>query len=244
MRARDDIQDARAAATLLQWGLRPQARPAQEADYRRLIDRYLDEADFRALTRSVAEGLGLTVLDIGAHGLVLAPSMNSAFSLPASDFRSPSGYADDRLLDGLVQIAIATTVFPRARDLEDDPDLARSPVTVSEVSTQLKSLCAALSHANRDTPDPEASEEATGLYEAWRVYQRRLEGASRSRRSTKRIIEHGLDQLRAHGCFTRQAGVPGWRPTRRYQILVQDLAATRLYDEVQRVLAPCAGELN
>lgn len=243
MRTSEDIQDARAAATLLQWGLRPQARPAQEPDYRRLIDRYLDEADFRNLTRAVADGLGLSLLDVGDHGLVLAPSMNSAFSLNAADFRSPSGYADDRLLDGLVQIAIATTVFPRARDLEDDPDLARPPVTVSEVSAQLKALCEALSHANRDTPDPEASDEAQGLYEAWRVYQRRLQGASRSRRSTKRVIEHGLDQLRAHGCFTRPTGAAaaGWRPTRRYQILVQDLAATRLYDEVQRVLAPCAG---
>jgi len=40
----DRVRDA---ARLVQWGLRVRARPAQEPDYRRLVDLYHDEPAFR-----------------------------------------------------------------------------------------------------------------------------------------------------------------------------------------------------
>ncbi len=229
----------RDAGRLLQWGLRPQERPAHQPEYRKLVDRYLDEPAFRDLARAVAAGLGLAIADAGDHGLVLAPEPGSAFELSGAEARSPSTYADDRLLDGLVQVAIASVVFPRPRDLEEDPDLARPPVSLEEIQAHLDTLCKALEESARGRPDPEAGDEARGLYEAWRVYQQRREHTGRSR-STRRVIEHGLEQLRAHGCFTADGAGRRrrWRPTRRYQVLVQDLASTAIYREVQAALAP------
>jgi len=244
--------DAYRIGRLLQWGLRTRDRPAQEPEYAELVDDYLNRAEFRAAVRETARGLGILILDASEHGIVLAPDDESVFALAPASFRSHAG-ADDRLLDGLVQVAIATTVFPRARDLEEDPDVARPPLTIDEVEDQLRLICTRLDEEARSRPDPETSDEASGLYEAWRVYQQRLailetKDDRRARRSTRRIIEHNLDRLREFGCFmpTRTSGPlddfrPGagrsaWQPSRRYQVLVQELAASRLFEELRAVL--------
>ncbi|NVJ18862.1 hypothetical protein [Myxococcus sp. AM010] len=109
MTARDSVWHA---GRLVQWGLRPLARPAQEAEYRELVEHYFDDSAFRTTVRELADGLGLHVLDVSEHGVVLAPMDDSIFALKPADFRPGSSKVDDRLLDGLAQIAIAATVFP------------------------------------------------------------------------------------------------------------------------------------
>lgn len=231
------------AGRLVQWGLRPLARPVQEAEYRELVERYFDDGAFRATVRELADGLGLHVLDVSEHGIVLAPQADSTFALRPADFRSGSSKVDDRLLDGLAQIAIAATVFPRARDLDEDPDIVRSPVTVDEVEAQLRQLCERFSEEARGAPDPNADDERRGLVEAWRVYMQRLEtmetrDSRKAMRATRRIIEYALDRLREFGCFTqvRQGAEIAWQPTRRYQVMVQQLAGTTLFQLVREAL--------
>jgi hypothetical protein len=231
------------AGRLVQWGLRPLARPAQEAEYRELVERYFDDGTFRITVRELSDGLGLQVLDVSEHGVVLAPQEESIFALKAADFRPGSSKVDDRLLDGLAQVAIATTVFPRARDLDEDPDIVRAPVTVDEVEAQLRQLCEHLSQEARGAPDPSADDERRGLIEAWRVYMQRLDtmetrDSRKAMRATRRVIEYSLDRLREFGCFTqvRQGADAAWQPTRRYQVMVQQLAGTTLFQLVREVL--------
>ena len=165
---------AQAAGRLLHWGLRPHARPAQEPEYQQLVDRYFNDHSFRTIVRQTAEGLGLLVLDVSEHGLVLVPDEDSPFALRGADFRPGASRVEDRMLDGLVQLAIAAAVFPRARDLAEDSDLARPPVTVDEVEDELRSICDRLALQAKGEPDPEAGDEERGLLEAWRVYQRHV----------------------------------------------------------------------
>jgi hypothetical protein len=228
------------AGRLVQWGLRPLARPAQEAEYRELVERYFDDGVFRTTVRELADGLGLHLLDVGEHGVVLAPQHDSIFALKPGDFRPGSSKVDDRLLDGLAQVAIAATVFPRARDLDEDPDIVRAPVTVDEVEAQLRQLCEHLSEEARSAPDPNAEDERRGLIEAWRVYMQRLDtmetrDSRKAMRATRRVIEYALDRLREFGCFTqvRQGAETAWQPTRRYQVMVQQLAGTTLFQLVR-----------
>ena len=230
------------AGRLIQWGLRPLARPAQEAEYRELVERYYDDGVFRATVRELSDGLGLFLLDVSEHGVVLAPQEGSVFQLKPADFRPGSSKVDDRLLDGLAQVAIATTVFPRARDLDEDADIVRPPVTVDEVEAQLRHICEQLAAEARGKPDPDAADESRGLAEAWRIYLRRLEtmetrDARKAMRATRRVIEYSLDRLREMGCFTqvRQGDDQEWQPTRRYQIMVQQLAATAIFRLVSDV---------
>jgi hypothetical protein len=232
-----------AAGRLIQWGLRPVARPAQEPEYRETIDWYLDDPVFRTAVRGIASGLGLQILDVSDHGVVLAPSEDSVFALRSSDFRPGTSKADDRLLDGLVQVAIAATVFPRAQDLDDDPDIVRPPVTIDEVDAQLRHICEQLAQSARTEVDPATSDETRGLTEAWRVYMQRMEtletrDARKAMRATRRIIEFALERLREFGCFTQiaQGDEASWQPTRRYHVMVQQLAATRIFELVREAL--------
>jgi hypothetical protein len=234
----DRIRDA---ARLVQWGLRVRARPAQEPDYKRLVDLYHDDPGFRGAVRAVADGLGLVLVDVGEYGAIVAPSDDSVFALRGADFRPTSATVEDRLLDGLIQLAIAATVFPSPRDLEDDPAIARPPVTVTEIEDSLRALCERLAEQSRDAPDPIQGQE--GFEEAWRIYLRRLDAmetkdGSSARRSTRRLVETNLERLREHGGFVRnnQGEDANYQATYRYQALVRELAANEALRRVREVL--------
>jgi hypothetical protein len=238
------LEDARAAGCLIQWALRPRDRPAQEPQYMALVNRYLDDPGFKAVVHAVAAGLGLTVLDAGVYGVIVAAEgEDSPFALRPADFRAGTRTVDERLLDGIVQIGIAATVFPRARDLEDEATVARPPVTIEEVDDNLRALCERLAEAARGAPDPIFYAYLAGLVEAWRLYARRLSAAAtqnnrQSEHATRRRIEVALERLVELGCFVRQARaeVAHYQPTWRYQVLVRDLAASRLFQNVRRRL--------
>jgi hypothetical protein len=236
----------RDAARLVQWGLRVRARPAQEPDYKRLVDLYHDDTAFRGTVRAVADGLGLAVVDVGEYGAVIAPMDDSVFSLRGAEFRPTHSSVEDRLLDGLIQIAIAATVFPTARDLDDDPAIARPPVTVSEIEDSLRALCERLAEQARDQPDPIQGHE--GFEEAWRIYARRLDAmetrdGSSARRTTRRLVESNLEKLREHGGFVRdnRGEEAVYQPTYRYQALVRELAANDALRRVRDVLVSEGG---
>ena len=232
----------RDAARLLQWGLRVRARPAQEPDYKRLVDLYHDDTAFRGTVRAVADGLGLVLVDVGEYGAIIAPLEDSVFALRGADFRPTHSAVEDRLLDGLIQLAIAATVFPSARDLEDDPAIARPPVTIAEIEDSLRALCERLVAQHKDAPDPIQGHE--GFEEAWRIYARRMEAmetrdGSAARRTTRRLVESSLEKLREHGGFVRdnRGEEAAYQPTYRYQALVRELAANEALKRVRDVLA-------
>lgn len=232
----DSDEDPFLAGRLLQWGLRVRARPAQEPEYQSLVERYLDRPHFRTLVRELARGLGIVVLDVGEHGAVLAPELESIFALRPADFRA-SATVDERLLDGLVQLAIAATIFPRPRDLEEEAETARPPTTITEVEEGLRAICARMEAETRGAPDPEAHADEHGLLEAWRIYRARMDGA-KGTRTSRAIIERNLDRLRELGCFARggDGEDAAWQPTWRYQVLVKELAAARAFSLVRRAL--------
>lgn len=230
------------AGRLIQWGLRSKRRPAQEPEYLELIERYLDQSAFRANVGAIARGLGLSVLDAGMHGIVLAAVPGSEFELNPRDFRPSMQGADDRLLDGLVQLAIAATLFPRAQDLEEEATVARPPVTVAEIDDALREICNQLADEVKGTTDPEAG-PSDGLIEAWRVYHARPSRAETrdgryTTKSTHGVISYNLERLKDHGCFTteRRDEETLYQPTWRYQVLVKELAALDAFERVRRAL--------
>ena len=238
-----ESDDVYLAGRLIQWGLSPRAVPLQEPEYQTLIEQYLDAGAFRALVRDLARGLGLMVLDAGPHGIVLAPTIDSVFELRGANFRPTASGADDRLLDGLAQLAIAASVFPRAQDLDEESTVARPPVTVDEVDDTLRILCDRIGETHKREPDPVAADETAGLYEAWRVYRRRVSVMEtrddrRASRTTRRIIEYGLERLREAGCFVREerGGEARFQPTWRYQVLVKEFAATAVFERIRDIL--------
>ena len=236
--------DVTQAARLVAWGLRPTERPASSIEYRELIERYQRDAAFQDTVKRVAAGLECRVLYGGPHGLLLAPSNDSPFELTPSAFRGNAD-ANGRLLDGLIQVAIASTVYPRAADMLEDPGIARSEITASGVMLTLDTIAARLRESAQGAPDPDASAVEQGLVEAWRVYDKlpRIGAGSDGRVRTntvRRQIDLNLDRLREFGCMMRQQramGEDGWRPTYRYQVLVQDYAYGPIMDALARLAA-------
>ena len=236
-------RDAFCAGRLIQWGLRPKAIPFNEPDYRELIDRYIDRPAFRTLVQETAEGLGLVILDVSDRGVFLGTQDDSVFALKPSDFRGGRSTADDRLLDGLVQIAIAATIFPRQQDLDEDTLEAKPPITCREVDDLLRKLCTEFKQRAADDPDAASDDMQRGLQEAWRVYEARpavrtTAQGSLAINSTQGLIRRHLYQLADHGCFVASGTEPNesFRPTLRYQILVKQLASTALYRQLQSLL--------
>ena len=232
--------DALQAGRLIQWGLRPKALPFNEPEYRELLRQYENRSDFRALVQGCAEGLGLVVLAANERGLFLGAKDDSVFTQLPSSFRTGQVSGDDRLLDGLVELGIAATIFPRQRDLENDILEARPPVTVADVDATIRELVNVLKQQHALEPRPDADRIDQGLWEAWQVYEsrpqaRRTKAGRISSHSAHGLIELHLDRLVDLGCFTvdRQDTPARYRPTLRYQVLVQELAATKLYQHVQ-----------
>lgn len=235
--------DALQAGRLIQWGLRPKALPFNEPEYRELLRQYEDRSDFRALVQGCAEGLGLAVLAANERGLFLGTKDDSVFTQLPSSFRTGQVSGDDRLLDGLVELGIAATIFPRQRDLEDDILEARPPVTVADVDATIRELVDVLKQQHALEPKSDADRIDQGLWEAWQVYEsrpqaRRTRAGRISSHSAHGLIELHLARLVELGCFTvdRQDTLARYRPTLRYQVLIQELAATRLYQRVQEAM--------
>lgn len=234
------------AGRLIQWGLKPKSRPAQEQEYRELIDIYLDRSDFRELVRSVARGLGLIILSVDEHGIVLGPESGSIFALQPANFRSATSrtYTDDRLIDGLVVMAIAASIFPKARDLEESAAIVRPPSSVDEVEETLRQFCDRFAEEARGTPDPSLPDEEKGLIDAWRVYSKVLAAmetrdSRKAPRTTRRFIETAFERLREFGCFTKETreNQVFYQPTYKYQVLVKELAAAYAFQKVQQLTA-------
>jgi hypothetical protein len=190
------------------------------------------------------------VLDAGDFGFMLGPLADSVFAMKPTDFRGGTVPLEVRLLDGVIQVALAATVFPRAADLEEERAVARPPVTVDEVEQTVRALLQEIEAEAKKAPDIPADLVNSGLLEAWRVYaampsSKETRDGRAARRTTRRAIEVSLEALAAHGHFARTTkdGQAAFQPTLRYKVQVQDLAAGELYDLARRLLrAPRATE--
>jgi hypothetical protein len=229
-----DTQTLIDAGRLIQWALRPHARPATEEEYQHLVDRYRDQVLFRECVQAICRGLGIAVTAAGQRGVVLTPDDDSVFAMTAEDYRR-SGSAEDRLIDGFILVAILATFYPRAQDLEEDPLLARPPVTFEEVERTLRMLCEHLEEAARTQPDPTVQEVTAGLDEAWRAYQNRVatkttSDGRASASTTLQMIRRAFGTLQQHGCVSivSRNGNEAYQPTWKYQIMTQEESVARL----------------
>jgi len=238
-----DTQTLIDADRLIQWALRPHARPATEEKYQHLIDRYRDQVSFRECVQAICRGLGVAVTAAGQRGVVLTPDDDSVFAMTAEDYRR-SGGAEDRLIDGFILVAILATFYPRAQDLEEDPLLVRPPVTVEEVERTLRMLCERLEEAARTQPDPTVQEVTAGLDEAWRAYQNRVatkttSDGRASASTTLQMIRRAFGTLRQHGCVSivLRNGNEAYQPTWKYQVMTQEESVARLASVVRTLVA-------
>lgn len=241
-RAAEVSQLALRVGKLLAFGLDPARARDNPAEFQDLRERYDTDRTFLDMTRQTAAGLGLLVVAVDERGIVLAPQVDSPFAMKSQDIRTHAS-TKDRLLDGLFQVAIAATVYPRAELLQEDPREARPPIRVADVERTLRELAAKLAQEAALAPDPTTADAKALLLEAWRVYHDRPSirpSERRTRSTTTGMITSNLETLVALGCFVKpRSGADGlYQPTWRYQVQMQEFGATALYDAAQALLAP------
>ncbi len=229
-------REAGAAAQLVALGLQPRLRPAADGAYLDLVTRYRSDAAFRDVVDHVADGLGLTVLDADASGVVLAPRTDSPFALRLGDYRANLS-VNERLLHGLIHVGIAAYCYPTPASLLDDDVRVCS---VAAVERFLRDAAERLRERHGDD-DPDAGQPE--LEQAWRLYLRRQAvretadgraGVS----TTSGMVKYALERLADQGFMTKLSDAEGgtYRALHRYRVEVRELAAV----EAWRVLAAAA----
>ncbi|WP_327157775.1 hypothetical protein [Streptomyces tubercidicus] len=240
--------DAEDAARLLAFGLRPRVTPSRDDDYKELALRYRRDEVFRLLTDRIGKGLGLTVLgsERGTDSLALAALEGSVFETKLEDYAKRARYRGERgdterVLHGLIHLAIAALAFPRPQDLALDGYIGR--VNAGLIDATVRDACrllkerAAKGEDGTDTPSDTPELEAV-----WHAYTRRPE-TSRTKddraalNSTRAMVGRALNFLTESG-FLTAVGDPkegAYRTTSRYQLQVRELAATQAFNELLKL---------
>ncbi|MFJ9952563.1 hypothetical protein [Kitasatospora sp. NPDC091207] len=248
MTTADHIADAEAAARLIAYGLRTRKVPGRDSDYLRLTRRYRQDTEFRTLTDRVGRGLGLSVLgsDSSTEALVLAALDGSVFETRIEDYARRAKYRGERgdhekVLHGLIHLAIAALAFPRPDDLAQDGFIGR--VGIDIVDSTVRDVCRRLQQRAAEAElETDAATHTPELEEVWRVYSRRPE-TSRTKdsraavNSTRAMTGRALNFLTDCGFLTAvgEATDGNYRTTPRYQLQVRELAATNAFQELLRI---------
>jgi hypothetical protein len=221
-----DSQAIREAAALVAFGLQPSKRPSHDAEYARLVRRWMDEQAFERIARDVADGLGLRIVDVSDFGVVLAAAPDSPFGLTVADYRQGVS-AEERLLHGVVQVGLAAYLYPRSEDLEAEAEVRR--VSVRDLEEFLREACASILAASVEHDTPTASpelEKAAAIYDRWPATKQTAD-ARRAAKSTTGLIAHALERLADAGMLRRDGDGDGasYQALRRYRVQLRELAA-------------------
>lgn len=110
--------DMAAVGELIAYGLNPRMAPGRDAHYADLVGRYIGDPEFRADVQDVSSGQGLTVLDCSpVYGLALTSGgPRSPFHMTLDQYASMK--TDERHMNALVFLAIATACYPTPESLE------------------------------------------------------------------------------------------------------------------------------
>lgn len=227
------------ATRLLCYGLVPKLAPAMNEDYEQLLNEYHDSQSLAQAVHLVADAMRLRILHVSEFGIVVAGEEDSIFAITAADFRPGRSTGDDRLIDGLIQLAIAARVFPTPAELAEDAQTLRGGITVKDIDDTMRDLCKKLEREQKERPDPPATDEERGIEEAWRIYLKRpsviaTKGERATSRETTQQIKKALETMTDHGLF--RAKNDEYIPTWKYNVLVRELAGNAAHQRVIHLL--------
>jgi len=221
----------------MRFALRPRLSPADDVEYLQLVREFLSDADFQDVTNAFALGLGLRILNASTQsGLALGTTMESPFQLQREDYHSRMS-ASDRIVQGLVHLAIAAWCFPRAEDLREADDVLPARMAVDQLVEYLHTLCEDL----KTREERGAAESIAEVRIAWQhilalgKYSDSADGrgsfatlAGKVRYALNFLTDHGF--LKREGPDTR----PTWLARPTFRIHVREFAGHEAFTMVMR----------
>lgn len=215
------------------------------AEYARLVQRYLQDAPFRALFDGVVEGAGCQVASADKNiGLVLRTSPDGPWAWPARSADLPwnKSFEDphQRAARALVVIALLAYVAPSAADLDDllsDPDVVPTVVGVRELERFIRDFC---EKCEEGGADPVGESNDRPLWWHWLQLPAEAPTARRvSRSTTAYIVYDVLSFLQMTGWLidvsaNRAAVDKRYRPRRRLLHHYRDLLLDEVFGAIRR----------
>lgn len=221
------LDDANDAARLLSFACQPRIRPLADNVYHALLERYRSSSEFRDLVDSVADGIGLE--PVAAHpeeGLVVHPQPDHLFSFRLVDYQKGLK-SQDRMMLGLIHVAIAARAYPTQADLEDD---SVKRVSVTEIDEFIRGLIEEAKRATKD--DIGLTPASAELDTAWRAYEKmpahhKTRSGQLAQSCTHYWITSVLEWLLAQGHAQRatEFGTGHYRLLHRFRLQISETAA-------------------
>ncbi len=227
------------AARLIYKGLSPKTSPFKDKEYKELLVHCLASNELMDALHQVAEGLCLVVVDISDKGIILSPeNTDSRFAMPISDYRKElegGGNEDKKGLIALVQVAIASSFFPTAEQLDNDDYLMNQSATVKDMNEILVGMCEkVVKHEDQELVSPylrKSGEVVLNMPEAIPTGQRP------TLKSVRGAIVIVADHLEKQGLLKFEENREGgfYFPTYRYQQILKKRSAGGLFELCQEL---------
>lgn len=219
------LEDVRAAAELVAFGLRSGARPTDGNPYGLLLERYRTNSMFRDAVDVLASGLGLVVLGVpGRTGIVLTTQAGSVFSVRMSELRSTGMPPEEKLVAGLVLLGIAAYAFPRQVDL-DSTDVKTVEVAALDTFVRAAVKRVTAVGGDEDSIDGQAR-RAAEIYDRMSAFVPKGKVSGPAKGCTQYAVTEVLGWLVDRGAArpVTQMGPTTYQLTDRFRLLVGDVA--------------------
>jgi len=186
------------AGRLITFALRPTQTPWTVREYAELLRRYEEDSDFRAIVDGVTEGMGLRIVDVSRNGFFFTANEGSPFRLTIDDYK-PNMSAQDRVLHGVIQVAVAAFSFPKAEVLDQDDNVAPAQISPGGLAEYIRKF--AETEAARFPSDTvEENEESRAWREALaRALTMETSSGKESAKSLTGMCRQALDFLERQG---------------------------------------------
>jgi len=202
------------AGRLFHYACNIRERPGvQNQEYAQLVQDYHNYPEMQRIFDAFADACLLEVLEVSPAGAFLAPKsggrrQGSAFSYRLTDYKT---FEDprERVLHGVIQLVIASYVFPSAERLEDPIDSLGSPVRVAQLVEHLDRLLEQFKQASQRMPSENPDEDPVWQQLRMLVREMPTETGRQARHTLARHVQIACAVLEREGFFRKQEARPG-----------------------------------
>lgn len=238
------------AGRLFHYAFSLRERPGvQNPEYTQLIQDYQNHSEMRCIFDQFVDACHLEVLEVSPVGVFLAPKIgdhnnSSAFCFRLSDYKSFED-ANDRVLHGVIQMVLASYVFPSPERLDDPIDSLGPAVRVPQFVEHLDQLLEQFKQSSPQMPSDRPEEEPIWQQLRTMVIQIPTESGRQPRHTLTRQVQIACSILDREGFFRKQEARPGdpekYIPLPQYRVHVRHLADhRRLYEFIAKLKARSA----
>jgi hypothetical protein len=241
----DLVDHAFKAGRLFHYAFNIRERPGvQNPEYAQLIEAYHQQSEMRSIFDSFADACLLDVLEVSQAGVFLAPKpggrrQGSAFCYRLTDYKTFDG-PQERVLHGVIQLVIASFVFPSPERLEDPIDSLGAPVKIPQLVEHLDRVLEQFKQASQSMPSENAEDDP--IWQQLRLLVREMptETGRQAKHTLARQVQTACAVLEREGFFRRQEARPGdpekFIPLPQYRVHVRHLADhRRLYQFIAKL---------